>query len=137
MNTFLILLLLSQLTLAVMNGLHLWAEIHYAQVRPMAADAIYPWEDKYLFVQSVFDLRAGQWAWAVKDLKRLIEASPYHLDAMNNLGVAYWMLHDRKEAEKWFRKALRLAPEYRWAKENLEILLGARQGEMNIMLLAK
>lgn len=136
-NAVLIVLLLSQLSLTVMNGLNLWAEYQYAKARPLAASAIYPWEDKYLFVQAIQDLKANQYQWAVKDLRRLLELSPYHIDAVNDLGVAYWLLNDRKEAERWFRKALEMAPAYPWARQNLEILMGIRQGEMNVMLLAK
>ena len=129
--------LLSQISLTAINGLHLWAEIEYGRQRPLAASAIYRWEDKYLFLQAMLDLRADQPRGAVKDLGRLLEFSPYNIDAVNNLGVAYWMLDDFQEAEKWFRRALVMAPEYRWAKENLDILNGRRPGAMNIMAMAK
>ena len=136
-NAVLIVLLSSQLNLLVMNGLHLWAEYQYAMSRPVAASTIYPWQDKYLFFQAMLDLKAGQYAWAVKDLTRLLEFSPHNIDAVNDLGVTYWMLGDKDEAAKWFKKALMMAPAYHWAQDNLDIMEGRAKGDMNIMVIAQ
>ena len=137
MNVILIALFLSQLSLVAMNGLHLWAEYNYALQRPVAASAIYPWNDKYLFMQAMLDLKAGQNQWAVKDLKKLLELSPYNIDAVNDLGVAYWLLDDKEEAARWFKKALSMAPSYHWAQDNLDVMEGRKEGEINIMVMAK
>ncbi|MFH0732293.1 MAG: hypothetical protein V2A72_05170 [Candidatus Omnitrophota bacterium] len=50
-----------------------------------------------------------------------------------NMGLAYMLLCDRVNAEKCFREALNIKPDYRVAKNNMAILLKASDKDIEIM----
>jgi protein O-GlcNAc transferase len=65
----------------------------------------------------------GNYAAAVKQIRRAIAIHPSHALAYNNLGMALYELVELEEAEESYRRALRLKPQLAEAHNNLANLL--------------
>jgi Flp pilus assembly protein TadD len=62
------------------------------------------------FVQGNEFSQAGEFEKAVEEYKKVLELEPQDIDALSNLGVAYYNLAQLDEAIEQYSKALELAP---------------------------
>jgi len=64
---------------------------------------------------------------AIEAYKEYISLYSQNHVVWHNMGIAYLLLQDRINAEKCFKKALEIKPDYELAKRNLELLYKARK----------
>jgi len=70
---------------------------------------------------------------AIKAFKENLVLEPGNYSAWLNLGVAYTMLIDKALAQKCFRKALQINPQYENAAKNLKLLRNVSKKDMKEM----
>jgi len=70
---------------------------------------------------------------AIEAYKEYISLHSQNYVVWHNMGIAYILLMDRINAEKCFKKALEIKPDYELAKRNLEILNNATQQDIERM----
>jgi len=66
---------------------------------------------------------------AIADLKRALDRDPNHYDAMNDLGIAYEAIGDKKQALESYRKALAVNPFFSETKRSVEKLRREIEGQ--------
>ena len=62
----------------------------------------------------------GSWQQSTLHNKQILKNDPHNIDACLRLGYAYLQLSNLKEAQKYYRKALRIQPKNNIATEHLE-----------------
>jgi tetratricopeptide (TPR) repeat protein len=85
---------------------------------------------RYLLTQGNRCLAQGEYDAAVVHYEELLEFSPRHPEALNNLGAAQLKLGRYGEAEEVLRTAVRLQPNYADAISNLGNLLRCKGGHV-------
>lgn len=70
---------------------------------------------------------------AIEAYKEYISCNAQNHVVWHNMGIAYILLKDRSNAEKCFKKALEINPDYELAKRNMGILNNATQKDIERM----
>ncbi|MFK7896936.1 MAG: tetratricopeptide repeat protein [Myxococcota bacterium] len=84
------------------------------------------WQGSRLYSEGTQSLEAGDAAGAVDSLSRAAALVPHASEIQNHLGLAYWALGERAEAESAFDQALELDCENEAARQNRSGLLAER-----------
>ena len=98
-------------------------------VRNMARDDFGLDLETYVASGLIFDrgfqkMREQKWLEGIAEMRRVIELNPRSNQAFGNMGTCLIQLGRVTEAREALREALRLAPDYAVAKENLKIIEG-------------
>jgi Tfp pilus assembly protein PilF len=81
-------------------------------------------------------LAKGQYPQAMSELLKADSLDPHNPLVLNNLGIAYYVRQRPKQAEEKFREAIKIAPKFSDAKNNLaRVLLDRRRFNEAIKLL--
>lgn len=59
---------------------------------------------------------------SIHDFVKYLELRPGNADVINAIGVCYWKMGKTTDAEAWFRKALRIKPDFEVCRKNLDNL---------------
>lgn len=141
----LIVMMLIQAVWAGAQALHLAAEWRLSQTNAVAAEALYPWDEKYAFVLGTGNILRGNPDQAIRRLNDVVARAPRHIGALNNLGVA-WAIRsqsavssrqsavDKKQAEQALLRALALSPTDWLARKNLAIVRGWARGKYELAM---
>ena len=64
-------------------------------------------------------INIGRYKEAIKYLERTVSIRPEFIEALNNIGFAYWDLGKLVEAGSYFKRAINIDPSYHEAHDNL------------------
>src|SRR3990167_4055248 len=78
-----------QMLWAGAQALNLAAEWRLSEMNAVAAQALYPWDEKYALILGTGNILRGNPEQAIRRLHDVVTRAPRHLAAWTNLGVAY------------------------------------------------
>lgn len=122
MSLFFKVLICQSMLFLFLNVTHLRADRYFGRFDARGASAIYPLNEQYFFMLGVGNMTAEVFPRVIQNMEDVLRLSPYHVDALNNLGVALAMLNRDKEARDKFSRVLELAPGHSHARENLKAI---------------
>ncbi|KKW41012.1 MAG: hypothetical protein UY90_C0065G0002 [Candidatus Peregrinibacteria bacterium GW2011_GWA2_54_9] len=127
-------------------ALHLAAEWRLSKLDAVAAQALYPWDEKYSLILGTGNILRGNPDGAIPRLHDVVTRAPRNLAAWNNLGVAHALRSqsaigsrqsavDKKKAERALIRALALSPTDALARKNLAIVRGQATGKYELAMI--
>jgi tetratricopeptide (TPR) repeat protein len=87
----------------------LWIVIALAACGPATPTEEPPSAEEHFILGNEFS-QTGDFEKAVEEYKKVLELDPQHVDAISNLGVAYYNLGQLDEAIEQYSKAIEIAP---------------------------